>query len=378
VRIAVLRALWSYLEREDVWDVFAKAATEDAAVARATVYIPQDRHTKAARGRLACHMELLLRHPSAAVRLETVQRLAALPISTAGTSLAASLASLLEQPDERDARHVATALALCVPIEEMADLASAFAESRTSCVLQAIVAALAAQNATHPRRVEAVSRRLVDALLDNGRHITLATRLAFLVLPPVELLTVIQCMSTQKLLHTGALMEAFSAASERRGDELGVIESSLAGADDPMARRIGLAALTAQANKLGWSQQARAKLEAYRVDVAPIVSEAAGLVFPPDDVDVRSETLDAGQIAAAFRLAFQCEPPKSILGLTTLTLNDIASVASKAERLGEHDALQLVRWLEEELESKPKEEKVRTSFLKWMLESETEWSKTRS
>ncbi len=89
VRVVVLRSLWSYLERDDVWDVFAEAATADAAAARATVHIPQDRLSKAARTRLARHMALLLGHESAAVRLEAAKRLAAWPIATAGTSLAA-------------------------------------------------------------------------------------------------------------------------------------------------------------------------------------------------------------------------------------------------------------------------------------------------
>jgi hypothetical protein len=177
VRIAVLRALWSHLEREDVWDIFAKAATEDAAAARATVYLPRDRLSKAARARLVRHMELLLGNESAVTRLATVKRLAALPVSAAGTSLVRSLAILLGQATEEEARYVATALILCAPLEEAANLAQVFAENRSPRTLQAIVAALVAQDPGHPKRVEPVSRLLVDALLVQGRQITLAMRL---------------------------------------------------------------------------------------------------------------------------------------------------------------------------------------------------------
>jgi hypothetical protein len=53
--------------------------------------------------------------------------------------------------------------------------------------------------------------------------------------------------------------------------------------DDPAVRRIGLAILAARADKLGWSSDARSKLDAYRLDGAMVVSEAAELIFPPDN-----------------------------------------------------------------------------------------------
>jgi hypothetical protein len=48
-----------------------------------------------------------------------------------------------------------------------------------------------------------------------------------------------------------------------------------------LVRRIGLAASVAQAERIGWSDPARASLEACRADVAPVVPESAELVFPP-------------------------------------------------------------------------------------------------
>jgi hypothetical protein len=295
VRIAVLRALWSYLEREDVWDVFARAAGEDAAAARATAHIPQERLSRSARGRLARHLGSLLRHESAVVRLEAVKRLAASPVPAAGTALAGDLAALLEPATEEVARHAATALALCVPLAETADLASLFAARGTTRTLQAIVAALVAQNPAHPKRVEPVSRQLVALLLDAGRQVMLALRLAVLVMPPEALAAVIERMAARGLLHPGALIEALSAARQRRGNDLGSIEPRLAAADDPTVRRIGLAALVVQAEKLGWSGQARVRLDAYRRDPAPVVAEAAELVFPPDDAEPHRGSGAAGE-----------------------------------------------------------------------------------
>jgi hypothetical protein len=282
VRIAVVRALWSYLEREEAWHILAKAAVEDPMAALATVYIPADRLSQTARGRLAKHMGLLLRHESAVVRFETIQRLAGSPFLAAGTSLKVELLALLADATEEEARYLAMALTLSSPVEEPDDLAHRFAEVRTARILQAAVTALVDLNPRYPRRVGTVSEQLVDLLLEKRRQITLAVRLAFQALQPDALEAVIRRISAQGLLHPGALMEAIAGARSRRGDDLGGLEARLATMDDPAARRIGLAILAARAGKLGWSSDARSKLDAYRRDGAMVVSEEAELISPPD------------------------------------------------------------------------------------------------
>jgi transitional endoplasmic reticulum ATPase len=77
---------------------------------------------------------------------------------------------------------------------------------------------------------------------------------------------------------------------------------------------------------------------------------------------VNFQSMDAGQVAAAFRKAFRSDAPKSILTLETLTPGDFAVVARKAEALGEHDPRHLARWLEEEAAAKPEGKKVRMGF----------------
>jgi transitional endoplasmic reticulum ATPase len=68
---------------------------------------------------------------------------------------------------------------------------------------------------------------------------------------------------------------------------------------------------------------------------------------------VRFAPLTPSQIALAYRCAFHCSAPRSVLELGALTPGDFAVVARKAAALGETDLRRLAKWLEEEVEAKP-------------------------
>lgn len=287
LRIAVLRALWSYLEREDVWELFAQAArSEDPAMARSTVRIPQERLSSRSRVRLAQHMALLLRHPAPQVRLDTLKRLVAMPISADGSRLAAELSQLLAQPTDEEVRLAAAALTFSVARNETGALAATFAKAPTPRALLAIVSALVSESILRGARVKTAAEALVDLLLSERRHVGLAMRLAVHTLPGASLEAIVRRLSADGALHAGAVIEALTAAPvvarQRRGAELDALEPALASMTDSLARRIGIGALVARAEARGWSEEARARLEVYRADVAPFVAEAAQLTFPPD------------------------------------------------------------------------------------------------
>lgn len=260
LRIAVLRALWSYLERDDTWRFFAKAAQGDTAAARATIRIPQERLSSHARSHLARHMALLLNHASPQVRLETAARLVAMPIVDEASALAANLRAMLQHETEEETRLAAAALTLCAAPDDIAALAPLFASVETPRALQAAIAALIGENARRGARVRLVARGLIDLLLGERRQIGLAMRLAFHCLSGPALLDIVDRMGANALLHAGAMLEAMTAAPlaarSRRGAELDPIEPALAAMSDPAARRIGLAILVARAEALGWSAPA--------------------------------------------------------------------------------------------------------------------------
>jgi len=67
---------------------------------------------------------------------------------------------------------------------------------------------------------------------------------------------------------------------------------------------------------------------------------------------VRFLSMTPPQIQLAYRRAFRCDAPRSIVELNGLTPGDFAVVARKAAALGEKDQSRLAKWLEEEAEAK--------------------------
>ena len=287
VRIAAMRALWAHLERPEAWDVFAAAARDgDPAAARATIRIPQDRLSPAARRRLAEHMVLLARHPSPLVRLETLRRLIAMPLAETAPALTSALVEQLANPTDEEAGLVAAALARATRPEGAAALADTFAGVAAPRALQAIVEALIGEAGLRRERTLPFATALVDRLFGRRRQIGLATRLALCALPPRAALATLRPVAEAGALHPGAVMEAIQAAPRlvrRRGAEaFAAVEPAFGDAPQPAMRRIGLALLCANAAADGWSRVARQRLDAYRADRDAWIGEAAALTVPPE------------------------------------------------------------------------------------------------
>jgi hypothetical protein len=287
VRIAGLRALWRYLERDDTWDALATAAqAEDPAIARSTIRIPQDRLSNAARARLAQHLTLLLDHPTPLVRLETLRRLVDLPVA-GDSKLMDRLTRSLSQPIDVEVAAAASALALCAPLDALEDnVAARLGAIEPPRALQEIIAALGfLADMRAVARARAIAAGLVDALIAQRRCIGLAMRLAARTQPADVFHAAVERLAAESQLHPGAVSEAVAAAplmaSGRRAVGFADVEIAFGGHEDAGVRRIGLALLTGRAAATGWSDGARERLESYRRDSAPFVAEAAALTFPP-------------------------------------------------------------------------------------------------
>ncbi len=98
VRIALLRALWGFLDREETWRSFEKAACDESlAVARAAIRVPSERLSNLGRRRLAGLLEQLLLLDAPLIRLETLGRLVEAPLKHEGASLCVTLAGFLSR-----------------------------------------------------------------------------------------------------------------------------------------------------------------------------------------------------------------------------------------------------------------------------------------
>jgi hypothetical protein len=286
VRIAVLRGLWNDLESDETWRLLAAAAQADEATARATIRVPDEQLSPRARGRLAEHLGVLLRHDAPQVRLETLERLVSRPVAVVGAApMMRVLHDLLSRPTETEVGTAAAALALCTPVGEANALGATFASVPSPRGLAAVVNALATSSRTRPARITPIAQAAVDQLLAMQRHTGLAMRLAVAALPASALEALVRRLSHDGRLHAGVLMEALAAlpgvANLRRGTDLDALEPRLAALEQPAARRIGLEILVTRARVQGWSRAARDRLAAYREDPDPLVAEAAELATPP-------------------------------------------------------------------------------------------------
>ena len=72
--------------------------------------------------------------------------------------------------------------------------------------------------------------------------------------------------------------------------------------------------------------------------------------------------MNARQMALAFHRAFGVDCPADIVKLDALTPGDFAVVARKAAAIGEHNPLQLAKWLRKEVSTKPEGQKIKIGF----------------
>jgi len=103
VRKALLRALWSFLDRDKTWQIFTLAAQDpEPDVATGVISIPVDSMTFEIRRKHLNLLLSLLNHPAPEVRLETLKRLNSIPLSDPENVLGGKLFELVrsEYQDE--------------------------------------------------------------------------------------------------------------------------------------------------------------------------------------------------------------------------------------------------------------------------------------
>ncbi|HVU68734.1 MAG TPA: hypothetical protein VHD63_16480, partial [Ktedonobacteraceae bacterium] len=111
VRVALLRALWDYLDAPETWEVFTRAAqAADPALARGVVHIPVESLSPSIQPRLAELTATLLAHPATEVRIATLQWREQHPVSDHRRILFTRLLALLHSPYPDECRLAANAL----------------------------------------------------------------------------------------------------------------------------------------------------------------------------------------------------------------------------------------------------------------------------
>ena len=287
-QMALLRAYWNHLNRDEVWPRLHDAArSERAALARSTIRIPQSGLLPPARQKLCLHLTLLLQHPDAQVCLETLQRLVAMPPPHVDKPMLDAASAFLMDVDPQTNRLAAQALLVCGRSVQGVDIAAYFVNVTYALALQAVVQAYEQCRLEGLKDLEVSADKLIAALLQRRKHPDLALRLAVSQLTPIGALRCIKEADEAGLLHPGAVDAVAHAWHGIAGEQalLSDVEDRLREADSPGQRRLGLALLVTLAERHGWTSERRAQLGQYKQDVELWISNAAELIAPPPSIE---------------------------------------------------------------------------------------------
>jgi hypothetical protein len=111
VCIALLRALWSYLDRGETWVIFTRAAQDaESHTAKAIGHIPDDGMDSKTRQHLLQLLLQLLNHASAEIHIIALRRCTSLPLTDPDNVLSARLFELVHSDVEDESKTAAKAI----------------------------------------------------------------------------------------------------------------------------------------------------------------------------------------------------------------------------------------------------------------------------
>jgi hypothetical protein len=284
VRIALLRALWDHLEREETWAVFERASVDpDWVLASKLVDIPLGRLSAAAEERVVGLLAHILSRPEPEARLDLLKRAAYIPLRDERRALFKRLVEHMgaDAPDE-------AAAALSAALHRMAASETSAISARIRALLSrrrhlvAFVPVVTSKlGAYSPERHVRVAEELATALRADPLAVPHYLEVAGRVFDWKRLAEALIDLAARDLLHSDAMVAAASAIKGCVHPE--PLEERLAAERDPRLRRLAVKALKQAASpKHGWTKARRARLETYQKDPSPLVAGAASFLFPPD------------------------------------------------------------------------------------------------
>ena len=283
VRVALLRAFWSYTEQPETWEIFTQAAqSPDIALARGVVNIPADGMSLFAQRKLAALIAILLTHPELVVRMNTLQRCTQLPLTDYEFALLSKLLKSMDSPFPEECALAANAVFALYRGNDALLVGSAVRGLLTNRrALHITIDNFLPTLYVDRRGLLLTTRAILAALSEDQLTISLRIVIIIMGLPWQEVAQELVQLSSK--LHADALKKAQQAiqqASRRPDADLFHLEMTIAGSSDERLRRLALSALIAQAKQAdGWSEERIARLQAYREDTSPLVAEAAQFTF---------------------------------------------------------------------------------------------------
>lgn len=283
VRIAMLRAMWDHLDRDEAWVLFERAAADkDWVIVSRLADIPVARLSAAAESRLARLLARVLDRPEIEARIDLLKPVAYLPLRDAERALFGACLLRMAGPHPDESRAATDAVLQRMQADEVPAVVRRFeALTVRRRLLQGFIDAVKSRMGPHsPGHFMRVGQGLLDLLRADPLLVPLAIRFAPKLLDHKQLAAMLRDLSERDLLHADAMAAALDAAHHTLHPEQ--LEDHLAFEADPRLRRIALAALaSASGAGHGWSKERRERLTRFQSDLSPLVAGAAQFVFPP-------------------------------------------------------------------------------------------------
>jgi hypothetical protein len=228
----------------------------------------------------------LLDHGEPTVRLAVLQRFATMPVPDSKRKLLAATLAKLQSPlpDERTtALHAALRAAVEADAPAFTTAFQALLPQR-EFLTDAVIAFI--QNTRNSgdslRRVRALVLATVEA---DTAATGLAVRLAESQLAAKPFAQWVAKLATTNRWHTAThrVLEQVLGEKQRPSNELKVLETHWAAANEPTLRWLALRVLQQTATQHGWTATRRARLAKFQHDSHPLVADEAAFVFPPPE-----------------------------------------------------------------------------------------------
>jgi hypothetical protein len=283
VRVALLRALWDYLEEPETWEIFTRAAqSPDPALARGVVHIPADSMSPLTQQRLTTLTATLLTHPTTEVRMATLEWRSQHPITDHEHALFSSLLALLNSPLPDECTLAAKAVFSIYTGNDATLVGNAISGLLSNQhALRRICETSSSALVNNRRHLQNTAQAILTALSKDKLTISLRVKIIIAGLPWNEVEPELVKLTNE--LHAIAISNAWRGirqATTRPDAGLHDLEINLAANSDERLRLLALAALIAQSTQAsGWSDEAIERLEIYRNDPSPMVAEIAQFTF---------------------------------------------------------------------------------------------------
>lgn len=284
IRMALLRALWDHLDRDETWAIYERAVGDpDWVVASRLADIPADRLTVRLDARLARLLARLLARPEPDARIGLLQRTRQLALIDRERTLLAAIRDRLSSPYD-DEVSAAMGAVLARSIEtDMPALGSALDTLRSDPrALHVAAATLCAHDIRSRASWRAAAAELEAVASRDPRWATLAVQASGARAIANDFAATLERVA----LDLDASLAASAAVAKLDDDDLDATVAALAASARPAVRRIAVAALEHAARPgRGWTATRLALLARLRADPAPDVAGAAARLWPPREQD---------------------------------------------------------------------------------------------